>query len=587
MNVNDILLFNTQVLFIALSLFAFVDYVRKGGARRRDFFLFAFALGFPLSVTFTRRFVPLDSPFLDLAGAFALFSQPYFLFRLLQYFRPSRRSIGMIILGGLLLCCVLLLNRMAAAPALTVTIIFSYCAAAEAYTAWGFYQGIRETRGTLRRRLTIIAISAAVFTIAFLINAIKAQFPSLGITPIAQVAAAVSAILFYAAFIPPRWLRRAWQMEELRGYLAQPKIDSTDADFVIEQLERLSQTARQVTHGVAAGILKADTLTTARHLITSTDQVLFERFTALDPSFFEPIWGSPTPSYRMTSKIADSPLRQQLKTMGAKTWLFVPIQSQEAFKGMLIVALSDRSLFVDDDLDMLDLLSRECVLMLDNHRLIEELQDSIGRLKSEVAERQYIAYELHDAVTQKLFSSSIIAESLPSVLPRDPERGIEHANLIRTLNRAMMSEMRTLIQELRPEMLHQASLATLLQQLIDAATGRKRIEANFVIEGSESDIPSEVRIVFYRASQECINNIVKHSEATAYTIRLKVGYQNAQLEIRDNGRGFDLQVIRANSGLAKMRERAEAIGASVTIQSQPHDGTTVSVMWKNEDKAAA
>lgn len=588
MSVNDILTFNTQVLFIVLSIFAFVDYARWRSARRRDFFLFAFALGLPLSITFLRRFIPLQSGLLDLAGAFALFSQPYFLFRLLQYFRPSRPKMGALILVGFLVCCIFLLTRMSVDPVLTVTLIFSYCAAAEAYTTWGFYQGIQDTSGTLHRRLTIITVSSGVFTIAFIINAVNAQFPGLGITPIAQAAAAVSAILFYMAFIPPRWMRRAWQMEELRGYIAQANTVSNNDNFVIVNLQRLCQSARQVTNGLAAGVLKADTLPAVRSTLAATDQDFFDRLSALDPSFIRQVWESRTPAHHVVSNIADPNQRQQLKTLGAQTWLLVPIQSQDHFWGILIVALRDRSLFIEDDLNILELLAQECVLIVENHRLIDELQDSLDRLKSTVEERQRITLALHDAVTQTLFSATITAESLPKLLQQDYERGVEKAKLLAVLTRAMMAELRNLLQELRPELLIKTSLSKLLQQLIDAARPRKNIEGRIVVEGSENDIPSEVRIAFFRISQECINNIVKHSDATAYTIHLHIEPQTAQLQVSDNGKGFDPRANgHSGSGLITVQERAKAIGATVSIQSQPHDGTTVLTVWEHEDKVAS
>jgi len=100
MNVSDILLFDIQILFILLSIIAILEYVRHRSPERRDFALLASALGFPLSITFLRRFIPLQSDFLNFAGAFALFSQPYFLFRLLQYFRPSRPRVAILIFVG-------------------------------------------------------------------------------------------------------------------------------------------------------------------------------------------------------------------------------------------------------------------------------------------------------------------------------------------------------------------------------------------------------------------------------------------------------------------------------------------------------
>lgn len=584
MDFNDVFQFNMQVLYIALSIVAFIDYAHRGGAPRRDFFLFVFTLGFPLSITFLRRFMPLESNLLNLVGAYALFSQPYFLFRLLQYARRSQPKIGALILVGVLLCCTLPLSGMTSDR---VTIIFSFCAAAEAYVTWGFYQRKRETSGTLRNRLTIITISSGVFTIAFMINAIKAQFPSLGLTPIAQVAAAVSAVLFYIAFIPPRWLRRAWQMEELRGYMSQAKTPAAHDNFVIENLQRLSQSAQKITNGLAAGVLKMDHLSPGRPILTATDQTILARLSALNPSFIEQVWDSQTPSYYFVSNIADSDQRQQLKTLGAQTWILVPIQSQDHFQGLLIVALRGRSLFIDDDLDILKLLTQECVLILDNHRLIGELQASLNQLKQNVDERQRIARELHDAVTQTLFSATITAEGLSKSWQRDPSRAMEQANLIVKLNRAVMAELRILLHELRPETLLRAPLSKLLEQLIDAAKGRKEMEAGIVVEGTENEMPSDVRIVFFRIAQECVNNIVKHSEATMCTIHLQIGSQNAQLQIHDNGKGFNPQVAGDGFGLEIMQEQAGSIGATLSIQSQPYHGTTVSVIWKNEHQVAA
>lgn len=146
---------------------------------------------------------------------------------------------------------------------------------------------------------------------------------------------------------------------------------------------------------------------------------------------------------------------------------------------------------------MLGLLTQQGGLMLDNYRLIDELKSSLNQLQENVEERQRIASDLHDAVTQTLFSATITAETLPKLLQRDPERGIEQANSIVRLNRAMMAELRTLLQELRPEMLHQTSLATLLHQLIDAAKGRKEIEAEIVVDGAEHYLPVEVRTIFF------------------------------------------------------------------------------------------
>lgn len=389
MDLSDILLFNIQILFILLSIVAISDYFRHRNPQRRDFALLATALGFPLCITFLRRFFPIQSNLLNLLGAFALFAQPYFLFRLLQYFRPSRRRVSVLILIGFVASCLLIQFGLPINRILTVTTIFTYCTIAEAYATWGFYQGMQSTGGTLRRRLQIITISSGVFTFAFLINAIKAFFPVLvpAITPYAQVAAAISAILFYLSFVPPRWLQRAWQMEELRTYLSQSRVTSTNSSTVVENFQLLSQSAKQATNGLASAVLKLNESTNHWGIVAPTSQDFFAQTLQIAPPFIKQTWDQRQATYKFISDIADTKEQDQLKILGARTWLLVPIQSQDHLWGLLVVALKDRSLFVDDDLHTLELFAQECALVLNNHRLIEELQDYSGQLERKVDER--------------------------------------------------------------------------------------------------------------------------------------------------------------------------------------------------------
>jgi signal transduction histidine kinase len=390
MMINDIPLLAAQVLFISLSIIAILEYIRHRGSRRRDFALMTLTLGFPFSVTFISRFYPLQSPFLNLIGAFAVFAQPYFLFRLLQYYRPSPPRVGLLIFGGFVLSCLLLLARWEGDRISTVTLIYSYCAAAEAYCTWGFFQGMRTTSGTLRRRLQIIILSSAVFTLAFIINVVKARFPEISptVTPIAQIAAAVSAVLFYVAFVPPRWLRRAWQMEELYNYLLQQtRIDPASDKFVMKSFQQVSQGAAHVVNGIAGGVLNADESADKWAVLTATDPALFASLLENGQSLIKQAWQQRRALTSQLPGILDRDERRQLQTLGVRTWLLVPIESPDRFWGLLIVALKERSLFIDDDLSLLQLLARECALVLENHRLVDELQSYSGQLERRVEER--------------------------------------------------------------------------------------------------------------------------------------------------------------------------------------------------------
>jgi ligand-binding sensor domain-containing protein/signal transduction histidine kinase len=221
-----------------------------------------------------------------------------------------------------------------------------------------------------------------------------------------------------------------------------------------------------------------------------------------------------------------------------------------------------------------------------------------GEMEEAVAaERSRLARELHDAVTQTLFSASLIAETLPRSWARDQEKGRRLLQELRQLSRGALAEMRTLLLELRPAALVETSLSDLLHQLAEAASGRGGVPVNVIVEGACALSP-EVHIALYRIAQEALNNAIKHARAGQVTVHLSCstfssaeteGTQRKQVElvVRDDGRGFDpAQVPPDHLGLGIMRERAEAIGATLEIDSGPEHGpgTQIRATWKALDE---
>jgi len=213
--------------------------------------------------------------------------------------------------------------------------------------------------------------------------------------------------------------------------------------------------------------------------------------------------------------------------------------------------------------------------------------DITGRKAAEVRdkevaaseERRRLARDLHDAVTQTIYSASLIAESLPIIWERNPDEGHRNLAKLRQLVRGALAEMRTLLFELRPSALESAELGTLISQLSDALTGRTRIPVERELKETGL-IPVEVKITMYRVTQEAMNNIAKHSEATRVDLKLQSDPDRVQLSIRDNGRGFDPGAMRDSGlGLGIMRERADEIGASLDVSSAPVEGTQVNISW--------
>lgn len=193
------------------------------------------------------------------------------------------------------------------------------------------------------------------------------------------------------------------------------------------------------------------------------------------------------------------------------------------------------------------------------------------------AERNRLARELHDAVTQTLFSASLIADVLPRIWERDMEQGKQRLEELRELTRGALAEMRTLLLELRPAALAESNLAELLRQLTQAIGGRSRLPIALMIEG-ERPLPPEIQVALYRIAQEALNNIYKHAGADQVTIHLSYPGQAVRLSIEDDGRGFDPVDLKPQTlGLGIMRERAQKIGAALTVESQIGEGTAVTV----------
>ncbi|MEB2288004.1 MAG: cache domain-containing protein [Anaerolineae bacterium] len=201
------------------------------------------------------------------------------------------------------------------------------------------------------------------------------------------------------------------------------------------------------------------------------------------------------------------------------------------------------------------------------------------------AERNRLARELHDAVTQTLFAASLIADVLPRLWERNPAEGHRRLEELRQLTRGALAEMRTLLLELRPASLVEAELGALLTQLAEAFTARARVPVALTVE-SVAPLPAEVRIALYRIAQEALNNIARHADATQVRVQLSGDERRAELTVADDGRGFDLATVSSDHlGLGIMRERAEALGATLVVASQVGSGTVVSVRWARAKEA--
>ncbi|MBI5030488.1 MAG: GAF domain-containing sensor histidine kinase [Chloroflexi bacterium] len=284
----------------------------------------------------------------------------------------------------------------------------------------------------------------------------------------------------------------------------------------------------------------------------------------------------------LLSDVMQDPRYVVMQGCATRSELIVPIVVKDKVIGVLDVQSDQLDAFDSTDLAVAQSIANQTGIAIENARLYERAQEL-----AVLQERNRLARDLHDAVTQTLFSATLIADALPSTWEDNPREGRQLLQELRQLSRGALAEMRTLLLELRPAALIDTKLGDLLRQLGEAASGRTGLNVVVQVE-SDCKLPPEAHIAMYRIAQEALNNVIKHSRATQVTIDLNCipgrnhQVQVVELSIRDDGRGFDVnQVSSGRLGLASMRERAQAIGAELTVASRPGGGTQIKVVWDN------
>jgi two-component system nitrate/nitrite sensor histidine kinase NarX len=274
----------------------------------------------------------------------------------------------------------------------------------------------------------------------------------------------------------------------------------------------------------------------------------------------------------------------------AKSWLGVPMIAGDEVLGVIAVqSYTTENVYDEGHINLLPTIAAQAAIAIENARLYEQAQQA-----AVLEERNRLARELHDAVTQTLFSASLIAETLPPLWENDQDEARELLKELRQLSRGALAEMRTLLLELRPAALIEASLTDLLHQLGEAVMGRTGLPVTVIVEGKGA-LPPDVHVTVYRIAQEALNNVVKHARASQVTVNLRcappfptdiplAGWGDRggaiELYVSDDGRGFDPSHVPPESmGLDIIRERAQAIGARLTVASEIGRGTEVKVVW--------
>ncbi|KOV69673.1 GAF domain-containing sensor histidine kinase [Streptomyces sp. MMG1121] len=228
--------------------------------------------------------------------------------------------------------------------------------------------------------------------------------------------------------------------------------------------------------------------------------------------------------------------------------------------------------FTEEDQELLSILAQHAAIALTNARLYER-----SRELTIAEERSRLAHELHDAVSQKLFSLRLTAQAATALVDRDPTRAKDELHQVAALAAEAVDELRAAVVELRPAALDEdgliATLRTQTQVLDRAHTAR----VTFASNGFRA-LPAAQEEALLRVAQEALHNALRHSGAEHVAVRVDRRGGGAVLRVSDDGTGFDPQKVRRagrHLGLVSMRDRASGAGGTLTVESVPGKGTTI------------
>jgi signal transduction histidine kinase/PAS domain-containing protein len=269
---------------------------------------------------------------------------------------------------------------------------------------------------------------------------------------------------------------------------------------------------------------------------------------------------------------------------GVQAYLGVPIRVEGEPAGVLSVFGETDHEFTAEEMALLTTIADQLGTAIESDRLRRHAEET-----RVVQERQRLARDLHDAVTQSLYSLTLFARAAREMLQGgNTDRADQHLERIGEMAHHALKEMRLLIYQLRPSALEAEGLVGALEQRLEAVERRAGIDARLVADRGSPGLPPQVEEALYRIAQEILNNVLKHAGATKVVIALDAGGGAVELAVRDNGRGFDPEAGRAagGMGLANIRQRVEGLGGTLTITSKAGQGTevraNVPVTWRRE-----
>jgi len=270
---------------------------------------------------------------------------------------------------------------------------------------------------------------------------------------------------------------------------------------------------------------------------------------------------------------------------GLASVVAAPIASGDRVFGTLLVfSLRERRAFSARDMALIAGVGRQAGIAIENAHLYENLRYYVGQVtRAQEDERRRIARELHDDTAQSL---ALISRRLDTLAPLDVELRepyLERIARVRELTTQTLQDVRRFSRDLRPSTLDDLGLLPALEGLTADVAKRNEIEARLDVVGDQRRLPAETELVLFRVTQEALRNVEKHSHAGVVEVTVEFRETAVKITVSDDGEGFrlsegmDYLLHTGKLGLVGMRERAQLLGGTLAIESEPGRGTTVVV----------
>jgi PAS domain S-box-containing protein len=275
-----------------------------------------------------------------------------------------------------------------------------------------------------------------------------------------------------------------------------------------------------------------------------------------------------------------SGMQDLLQTLGTHTLLLVPLRVHSDVIGVMTVHSSQvEYAFSPDDIHLAETIASEIATAIENVRLYQQAQ-----VIAVEQERHRLARELHDSVIQTLYSTVLLASGWRMMAEQgrlDPAGTAVHFQQVAEQSEQALKEMRLLLFQLRPPILEQVGLVSALQQRLDSVERRVSIETRLLTTGDWHALPARLEEELYNIAQEALNNALRHAHAKSILVRLDHREQQVELNVEDDGIGFD-SASAGGMGLRNMQERAKEIGAVFSLSTAPQQGTKIQIRLELE-----